>query len=396
MVNQLEDSYDGPSTRTLNLRMISSGWGRFLRNRSSDLIAMASQRFLSLVFEALLIKPSAQSTLLHPPVFEDGPGPFVRLPEGPNPDLLHTELREKPSDKSFTRLRWALATIWDEQKTHLLTLPAVMDEVERIVHNDPQARELLTPRVRSLLSDLSVMAECQQQIALFQPWASTFETEMAQYNQELEDEYVERMSFLTTLDAAVESTNWAMLGDPSKNKFRYPIDKRRTPETTATLQEAERALELFWRKADTQLLHVNDTSPEALKKLLRSGRTLYRTPGWVEPSTTKTDRNQRDELEDLTQPLSEIYYDLQKRTEKTVTPSEQAREKMKKKTRGEAKTPSGLDKGDRFPRHLFRKLITSRPSMRINAPSRHSTHSSSALREPLNQARYPGTTSCTP
>lgn len=30
---------------------------------------------------------------------------FIRLPEGPNPDLLHTEFREKPSDKSLTRLR---------------------------------------------------------------------------------------------------------------------------------------------------------------------------------------------------------------------------------------------------------------------------------------------------
>lgn len=165
---------------------------------------------------------------------------------------------------SFTRLRWALATIWDEEKKkHLLTLPAVMDEVERIVHNDPQARELLTPRIRSLFSDLSVMAECQQQITLFQPWASTFETELAQYNQELEDQYVERMSFLTTLDAAVESNGWAMLGDPSKNEFRYPIDKCRTQEITATLQEAERALDRFWHKADTQLLHQNDTSPGA-------------------------------------------------------------------------------------------------------------------------------------
>lgn len=186
------------------------------------------------------------------------------------------------------------------------------------------------------------MAECRQQIALFQPWVSTFENDMVQYNQELEDEYVERMSFLATLDAAVESTNWVMLGDPSKNRFCYPIDKRRTQEITATLQEAERALDRFWHKADIRLLHKNDTSPEALNKLLRSCRTLYRTPDWVEPSTTKTDRDLGDELEDLTRPLSEIYYDLQKRTEKILTPSEQAREKMKKKTRGTAKTPSAF------------------------------------------------------
>lgn len=224
-----------------------------------------------------------------------------------------------------------------------------MDEVERIVHNDPQTRELLTPRVRSLLSDLSVMAECKQQIALFQPWASTFETEKAQYDQELEgDEYVEHMSFLTTLDAAIESTSWAMLGDPSKNRFRYPIDKRRTQEITATLQEAERALDRFWHKTDTQLLPKNDTSPEALKELLRSGRTLYRIPDWVEPSTTKTDQDQHEDLEDLTRPLSEIYYDLQKRAEKSLTPSEQAREKMKKKTRGVAKTPRPWTKRSRL------------------------------------------------
>lgn len=223
-----------------------------------------------------------------------------------------------------------------------------MDEVERIVHNDPQTRELLTPRVRSLLSDLSVMAEFKQQIALFQPWASTFETEKAQYDQELEDAYVEHMSFLTTLDAAIESTSWAMLGDPSKNRFRYPIDKRRTQEITATLQEAERALDRFWHKTDTQLLPKNDTSPEALKELLRSGRTLYRIPDWVEPSTTKTDQDQLEDLEDLTRPLSEIYYDLQKRTEKSLTPSEQAREKMKKKTRGVAKTPRPWTKRSRL------------------------------------------------
>lgn len=207
-------------------------------------------------------KGPIQALKLNVPAFPPLLNALIRLSEGANSDHLHAELREKSSDKSFTRLGWALATIWDEQKMHFITLPTVMDEVQRIIHNDPQTRELLTPRVRSLLSDLSVIAECRQQIALFQPWGSTFENEMFQYKQELEGEYVERMSFLTTLDAAVVSTNWAMLGDPSKNRSRYPIDKRRTHEVTAALQEAERALGRYWHMADIQLFHKDDTSPK--------------------------------------------------------------------------------------------------------------------------------------
>lgn len=84
---------------------------------------------------------------------------FARVPGGHNPDVLHTELRQQQSGKSFSRPHWALATISEEEKLHLLTLPAVMDGLERIVNNDPQTRELLTPRVSSLISDPSIVAE---------------------------------------------------------------------------------------------------------------------------------------------------------------------------------------------------------------------------------------------
>lgn len=84
-----------------------------------------------------------------------------------------------------------------------------------------------------------------------------------------------------------------------------------------------------------------NTSREPLERLLRSGPTLHHTPDCIEPSTTKPDQNQRDDLEDLTRPLSEIYFDLQQRTEETLTPplAKKHEKKMKKKTRGVPKPP---------------------------------------------------------
>ncbi|KAJ5972991.1 uncharacterized protein N7479_002909 [Penicillium vulpinum] len=219
-------------------------------------------------------------------------------------------------------------------------LNRLLDELERTTQNDRESRDLFTPRVSSLLSDLSVLVQCQNQLNCFQPWASTFCDEANNCYHDLQYEHQKRMLFVPFLNDSMLEASLAILGDPSDHKFRYPIDKRRTRETTAILQASEHALDEFWHKVDKVTLGEKDLLPEVLIKFLKSNRVLHRTPNWVEPSKSHSNSSQQPNLKDDTRPLSETYYELQQHTEQTISPSKQLAKKSKPKTRGASKTSS--------------------------------------------------------
>lgn len=114
------------------------------------------------------------------------------------------------------------------------------------------------------------------------------------------------------------------------DRFRYPVEKRRNKENSEAMQRAEAALDTFWAKVDA-ILHLNCTNLDGLSlKPLLVERTLQRTADWVERSKSKNTA-----IESLTKPLSEIYFDLQRRTESTLKPHAERRAKQEKtKTRG--------------------------------------------------------------
>ncbi|CAK1357618.1 uncharacterized protein RHO25_008276 [Cercospora beticola] len=138
---------------------------------------------------------------------------------------------------------------------------------------------------------------------------------------------------------------------PTTERFGYPVDKRRTKETTDAMRLAEQNLDTFWNKVD-ELVHRNagDLRNTAVRELMLQPRLLHRTPEWLDPET-KQDNNasqakKNQQVDALCKPLSEIYFDLELRTETSGNDKgvHIAQPRTKPKTRGApASTPAPVD-----------------------------------------------------
>jgi hypothetical protein len=260
---------------------------------------------------------------------------FVRAPEEGNSNIISVRGKMgKPRDKIYSRVMWIFQTLWDSQQRHLAGLHTLMDEMERLVDSETRARYLLSARVISTIADLSVLSECQHQIALYQPWAATFETEAADRADDCKADYAKRTSVLSELDTALKQISSADLADPSDGKFFYPVDKRRTRENTKAMQQAEKHLDVFWEHLDKQLMRRTDLSRhEAFRRLLSAPRILRRTPDWIEPDSAVRPEDCHP-VEELCRPFSQLYLELEHRTQSTIDSGNAVLPKAKIKTRG--------------------------------------------------------------
>ncbi|KAF9354127.1 hypothetical protein BGX34_011193 [Mortierella sp. NVP85] len=268
---------------------------------------------------------------------------FVRLPEEGNSNII--QVVQKPGstwDKTQSRLMWLFQVLWDEQRRHLCGLSPILDEMERLVENDPKAGNLFSSQVASMVADLSLISECLRQISLYEPWASSFETEAVSRQNELTTKYIQWTNRMQELDMALGQTSLAD-ADPSDGKFFYPIEKRRTKENTEAMQKAEKTLDRFWEKLDKYTLQKIDVPRDgALMHLLSDHRILRRTPDWVEPDPAlPTDRQKKNRLEESDKPLSQLFFDNEHRSYSGVGSEDKALQRIKVKTRGVAlATPS--------------------------------------------------------
>ncbi|KAI9933596.1 hypothetical protein MW887_008069 [Aspergillus wentii] len=240
---------------------------------------------------------------------------FVRAPPQHGRNNIRTMSRESlVADKKRSHFSWMLNTIWGEQERFLFGLPNIMDEMERLIETEKSIKNLISPWVMSTISDLSVLSECQRQISYFQPWAATFETTINDKRDEIKEDYVKKYG-----------------------RFFYPIDKRRTQETTVAMQRAEASLDAFWKKVDSSFINKNGISQHsAIRHLLLKDRIMHRTPDWVEPSKDKS-ATATTTMDDLCLPLSELYFDLEQRTQRTIRSDEKGGpSRVKVKTRGTA------------------------------------------------------------
>ncbi|KAG0285754.1 hypothetical protein BGZ96_010037, partial [Linnemannia gamsii] len=276
---------------------------------------------------------------------------FVRLPEEGNRNIIRVV--QKPGsvwDKTQSRLMWLFQALWDEKQRHLCGLPPILDEMERLVENDPKARNLFSSRVTSMVADLSLISECKRQILLYEPWASTFESKAASRQDEFRDKYIQRTSRLQELVTALKQTSLADV-DPSDGKFFYPVEKGRTKDNTEAMQRAERTLDTFWEKLDRFILQKVDVSRHGpLVQLLSNPRILHRTPDWVQPdpAVPATNRQKENRLEESDKPLSRLFFDNEHRAQSKVDSGVKAPRKTKAKTRGVALNTPSPDESSRL------------------------------------------------
>ncbi|KAE8389414.1 hypothetical protein BDV23DRAFT_157235 [Aspergillus alliaceus] len=259
---------------------------------------------------------------------------FVRAEPQYGKDNLQTMSKESfVADKKRNHLSFLLITLWDERNRHLAGLHNLMDELDRLIETEKSIKSLISPWVMSTISDLTLMSECQHQISLFQPWAASFENKIAEKEQEIKDDYMRKVDRWSEFDKEMEEVPLGDVADPSDGRYYYPVDKRRTRETTAAMQKAEANLDAFWKKADSLLINKDGVSQQAaIRHLLAKDRVIRRTPDWIEPVKNAEPTPTADEL---CLPLSQLYFDLEQRTQRTVRPdSALATGKVKVKRRG--------------------------------------------------------------
>src|SRR5947207_2453564 len=112
--------------------------------------------------------------------------------------------------------------------------------------NDPKMQGLISSWVADQISDLSVFSQCLHQIELYQPWAATFETGMANRQDELREDYLKTQKCIEPYIHIQFGGVIASLDTPSSGRFHYPVDKRRTHENTEAMRQAEKHLDALW------------------------------------------------------------------------------------------------------------------------------------------------------
>ncbi|RAL09768.1 uncharacterized protein BO97DRAFT_472253 [Aspergillus homomorphus CBS 101889] len=208
------------------------------------------------------------------------------------------------ADKRRARLSWIYDTLCHENTRFLAGLPTLMDEMKRLIQNE-------------------------KHLSLFQPWAAQFETIIAEKEDNLRDDYTKNIDQWSMFIEPLAKAKSSALGSPIDNRFHYPVDKRRTRDTTAAIQSAEAALDRFWRSVDSIFITKDGLSQHgSTRHLLTQNRSLRRTPDWVEPAAKDVEFESDPSLEGPALPLSQLYYELERRTQRTV------------KTCGAAATPS--------------------------------------------------------
>ncbi|KAJ4357015.1 hypothetical protein N0V95_002888 [Ascochyta clinopodiicola] len=169
----------------------------------------------------------------------------------------------------------------------LLTLHSILDELERFMQNDSDAKALVSPFMASLISQLSVVAECLHQLHSFQPWALKVESEIDKHRMAFSNRYDALLRHWTRIDLAHQSflkRELCRLGNPRDGKFDYPVHERHSQKKVLKMRASEAALDAFWGAANAHWLQVAGTTPGALIEDIVGERVLYRTPVWVEPS----------------------------------------------------------------------------------------------------------------
>lgn len=246
----------------------------------------------------------------------------------------------KPN-KIEQQVTWLMQTLWEDgQNLFLAGLPLVVDELDRLLKAEPEAAAMISSYVAMLFGELSILAECIRQVSIYQPWANSFEIALIDREEGIKNEFAQRFQTLGKVMGAMNDKRLVGIsdfGDPSDNKFEYPVHKKRNKINVDKMREAEENLALLWDNLDARFRddHV-DLTGTALKNLLLQPRALQRTPEWTEPAVV----NQKDggskaitsaAVDELYKPFSNLF--IGEGTKQTST-SASKHSKSKVKTRG--------------------------------------------------------------
>ena len=293
---------------------------------------------------------------------------YAREPQDPNTTKIGVVAKSSHQSRNDDFL-WLLERLLIDQQVFLCGLENLLDELERMLRNDPKCRDRMSSWLAKVVSDLALLAELKRQIGLLSPGPPMLE---ALDSKEKQKEFSKRMGLMTTVFTIFQKDMYLCGAGSPLTKVNYPIDKRRTAATTKTMQEAEKNLDNFWLKVDQHFMkHAGKTLHEMLKGLFPE-RPIQRTPDWKESEITVESRG--GDTRDLAAQLS--LADLEARSEQAIDAWRPPSITAKVKTRGTA-APPATDSPHGFEQTLVKeqlqKFTVSKRGFKVFATLFHNT-----------------------
>jgi hypothetical protein len=202
--------------------------------------------------------------------------------------IKFTKKGSRKRDKELEHIFQLFQYLWEFPVRQTLKVHVLVDALEHLLQNNPRAKFLTSPWVASLLSKLSIVAECLRQLNFFQPWAKRVAYNVKRQQTKLLIAHCLNFSkWNCILQTSFEGTDLAELGRPTGSKFRYPVKKRRSQATIEIMRASEDSLDAFWSAADARFKKCTGTTPHDIVRHIIRERTLQRTPPWIEPSKSE-------------------------------------------------------------------------------------------------------------
>ncbi|KAF7881481.1 hypothetical protein EAF00_011850 [Botryotinia globosa] len=116
----------------------------------------------------------------------------------------------------------------------------------------PEESKNISSYIADRFSDLAILFRALSEVDNYQPWAATFD----KYNKNHQGEvlritmtdFVFNKDYLPYIDSVLRGIlPYCMPGD---GKFKYPVNKKRTKQSTEQMILAEKNLDFFWEKFD--------------------------------------------------------------------------------------------------------------------------------------------------
>ena len=192
--------------------------------------------------------------------------------------------RRHPTRRDYLLILVDALTEW--RLVSLYGLHTLLDELERILQSDAKQRSRISTWVAHIISDLTIVAELERQMSLYQPEPVEKLLHEGLTENLMHQEYTKRTPIILIVNHGIGTMRLSSGECPLRN-CHYPSDKPRTAQRTREMIDAERILDAFWNKVDE---HFVEQTGKTLHELTRSAfpkaewaRKLQRTPEWSQP-----------------------------------------------------------------------------------------------------------------
>jgi hypothetical protein len=228
--------------------------------------------------------------------------------------------------------------MFQQYKLSTFSTPSVLswslETLDRLVQGNPECKAMMSERLLSLLTDVSVLAECLRQIALWKasPKVMAIEHSDCHYVYKI-DNLNDFLGWFGKKDG--DHSSYSLPNHhiyPYEEKLFYPAHKRRTRDNVDAMRQAEANLDRFWAIiGETYEKETGIYRHSLVQAILDEGGELKRTAPWPEQAAVKTEPKEKPEYE--YQPLSRMIHN--KEMQITGAFDKLAvEEKIKTKTRG--------------------------------------------------------------